>query len=330
MDDAGMDGGVGEDGEVLGIPMTLTRSVPRIDLPAGSEDAGHCFSWTLNNEASIWVNKVRFEATLGLHHSNWFFVRETTFPGDDGLWRCRDRSFDSVAAAVSGGVLFAQSTQAAGEEQAFPEGVAIRIPARSVIVGELHVLNTYGEDLDVEATMHLDTIPDHVVTTRLNGLAFDYLDLQLPPRMQSEFTMECDFSIPNAGPIDFGVHYILPHYHELGVGMRVEIIGGARDGDILWEGYNSIGEPLGDVFDPPLDLAGATGMRVTCLYDNPRDEVVRYGIGDQEMCLALLFTDSPWVWGGGNIMFGQGMEVANSDGTSYNEAPCSMVPFRPR
>ncbi len=134
MDDAGMDGGVGEDGEVLGIPMTLTQSVPRIDLPAGSENAGHCFSWTLNNETSIWVNKVRFEATLGLHHSNWFFVRETTFPGDDGLWPCPDRTLDSVAAPLPGVLLLVQSTPAAAVVLAFPERVAIPIPPRSSFV----------------------------------------------------------------------------------------------------------------------------------------------------------------------------------------------------
>lgn len=329
--DAGpLDGGTGPDGEVLGVPMTLSQNVPEMRVERGGEDTGQCFSWSLRNEDFLWVNRVRFEATMGLHHSNWFFVRETTYPGPDGLWRCRERSFDSVAAAVAGGVIFAQSTQAAGEEQAFADGVAVRIPPNSVIVGELHLLNTQPRDLRVEASMHLDTLPEHQVHTRLNGMAFDYIDLQIPARMQSEFTLDCDFSVPNAGPIDFGIYYILPHYHELGLGMRIELIGGARDGDILWEGYSSIGEPLGETFDPPLDLGGATGMRVSCLYDNPRDETVRYGVGDQEMCLALLFSDSRHIWGGGNVTFGQNVEVRREGGVSYNTAPCQMAPFRPR
>ena len=92
---------------------TLSTTLPDMPLEAGEEDASLCFSWTLDNATEVFVNTVRMEATRGIHHSNWFFVRPNVFQGEDGLWKCRDRGFDSVAAATSGGVLFAQSTQAA-------------------------------------------------------------------------------------------------------------------------------------------------------------------------------------------------------------------------
>ncbi|HJL01914.1 MAG TPA: hypothetical protein RMH85_33210 [Polyangiaceae bacterium LLY-WYZ-15_(1-7)] len=308
---------------------TLSTTLPDMPLEAGEEDASLCFSWTLDNATEVFVNTVRMEATRGIHHSNWFFVRPNVFQGEDGLWKCRDRGFDSVAAATSGGVLFAQSTQAAGEEQRFPDRTALRLPPLTRIVGQIHLLNTSPEPTTVEAAMHLDTLPVDAVETRLHGLAFDYLDLQIPPRMQSEFAMECDFAEQNGGPLDFRIYYALPHYHELGLGLRVELIGGPRDGEILWESFTPIGEPLGETFDPPLEVDGATGMRVTCVYDNPRDEVVRYGIGTQEMCLMLAFTDSRYIWGGGNLERGGNVEVAREEGVSYNEAPCRMVRYTP-
>lgn len=309
---------------------TLTQDFGPLELASGEERTSDCVAWSLGNETPIWVNAVRFEATPGIHHSNWFHVRPTTFPGPDGVFNCRERDFDSVIAAAAGGVLFAQSTQTASENQAFPAGMALRLPADAVVVADLHLLNTTPEDLRVDIHMELDLIAEEAVTTRLQGMAFDYVDLQLPPRMQSEFSMDCDFARSLGGPIDFRIYYTLPHYHELGVGMRLELIGGERDGEVLWESFSPIGEPWGQTFDPPLDPRGATGLRVTCVYDNPRDEVVRYGIGDQEMCLMLAFTDSRYVWAGGNLERGVNEEVAVSGGVSSNEAPCQIyaVPGR--
>ena len=308
---------------------TFSRELPVQTLRAGEEITRRCFSWDLGNETELWVNRIRFETTRGLHHSNWFFVRGPTYEGEEGIWPCRDRDFDTVAAAVSGGVLFAQSTQAAGESQAFPEGAALRIPPRARIVADLHLLNTYGEDVEVASSIAIDSIATENVHTRLNALAFDYPDLNIPPRSSSEFSMDCDFSEANRGPIDFDVYYALPHYHTFGKGMRLEIIGGERDGMILWEAFGTIGEPLGRTFTPALDLRGATGIRVTCAYDNPTDSVLHYGVGDQEMCVMLAFTDDNYVWGGGVLERGFDREVRN-DGTSYHEAPCQMVRYPAR
>lgn len=42
-------------------------------------------------------------------------------------------------------------------------------------------------------------------------------------------------------------------------------------------------------------LAGATGLRFGCEYENPRDVVVRWGFGDQEMCDVFGFIEAPFL-----------------------------------
>ncbi|MBO6935146.1 MAG: hypothetical protein JJ863_09220 [Deltaproteobacteria bacterium] len=330
VEDAIPDGGPIDLGPPVPGAQTFSTVIPDQELLAGEEVVNRCFSWEMNNETEIWVNRVRFETTRGMHHSNWFFIIGNLFEGEDGLWPCRERGFDTVAAAAAGGVLFAQSTQAAGETQAFPENTAMRIPPGARVVADLHLLNTYGEDVNVQSQIHVDTIPADAVETRLRPLAFDYLDLQIPPRSKSEFSMDCDFTEPNDGPLDFSLYYALPHYHALGSGMRLELVGGDRDGEIVWEAFGSIGEALGRTFDPPLDLSGANGIRVTCAYDNPTDQLVRYGVGDQEMCVMLAFTDSNRTWGGGVLERGGDEEVSNDGETSFHEAPCRMIPYASR
>jgi len=59
-------------------------------------------------------------------------------------------------------------------------------------------------------------------------------------------------------------------------------------------GYD--GQPDGKTFDPPIDVAaaGASGLSLTCAFDNPRDVAVCWGIGDQEMCVMLGFKKSKY------------------------------------
>jgi hypothetical protein len=107
-------------------------------MPAGSERSNDCESWTLHNEEPLYLNAVEMEATLGMHHSNWFFVPDTQYPGPDGTWACRSRNFEQGVASYLGGVFFAQSTQIQRETQQFPEGTVVVIPPHARVIGALH------------------------------------------------------------------------------------------------------------------------------------------------------------------------------------------------
>ena len=88
----------------------------------GQEVLGLCQSWTLGNETELWINTVELQQDEMSHHSNWTFVTDDKYEGPDGVWPCSDRNYDQLSAAVVGGVLYAQSTQATREVQRFPPG----------------------------------------------------------------------------------------------------------------------------------------------------------------------------------------------------------------
>ncbi|MFW6067743.1 MAG: hypothetical protein ACOC97_05340 [Myxococcota bacterium] len=326
--------GCADDGDDGVETETLARDLPPIPLPLGEEITGQCWSWTLHNEEPLYVHAVHMSATRGIHHSNWFYVDDDTYDAPDGsdgdgLWDCGDRGFDTVTTAASGGVLFAQSTQNIDETQQFLPGAALRLPPHARVVVDLHLLNTYQEDLNTEIHIELDTIPEEAVDTVLRGLAIEYVDLQIQPHKRSEFTVECEMSTFHwnllGRPLDLSLHYLLPHYHELGDLMRVEVLGGPADGELIYETTASIGEPLSAAMDPPYDLTGADGLRVTCGYDNPRDEEVGWGVGDQEMCVLFGFTDSEAMWGGGVLVDDDQSEIVEqTDELVRYEAPCTV------
>lgn len=294
---------------------SLSHEFPFLTVDARAELPDQCMSWTLNNDEPIWVNTVRSENEGAFHHSNWVYVPDTAFDGPDGNWTCDDRGFQQVAAANMGGVFFAQSTQSRTDEQRFPEGVAFEIPAHSRIIGQIHMLNLRAEPLDTQIRFDVFAIPDDAVQVRLRSMAFTNLALDIAPGVKTHARMDCALPDP-----DFDVYYVLPHYHELGETMRVSVIGGADDGLEVFRSTADYGDPLGGTLDPAIPVHGASKFRITCEYDNPRETNVGYGIGDQEMCVVLIYADIEKQAGGAAVV-NSGTQT-DDDGTHVTDANC--------
>jgi len=305
--------------------------VSTITVGAGVEDEDTCQSWTLNNATELWVNGISQTNEGGYHHANWFFVPDNQFDLPDGTWSCNDAAFSELQAALLGGYLFALSTQSQEEAQELPTGSAIRIPPYSRIIGSSHLLNAGTSD--VETTMHLriHTIPLVDVAAKMAPARIQYHDLDLNPNAQSSFTTEClvaqDHEDLFDAPLDYKLHYALFHYHQLGVYARLELAGGPNDGEViaLHEGY---GENFGQAFDPPIDLAakGALGLRYTCGFDNPRDQTVGWGIGDQEMCVVALQAETSLAFEG-DVPAGTADTEEIVDGEVQHGGPCALTAF---
>lgn len=259
----------------------------------GEEILGLCQSWTLNNPEEIWVNAVELEQDASSHHSNWMHVPSDIFDGPDGVWPCKERGYKQFTAALYGGVLYAQSTQAKHEVQKFPEGAATRIPPYSRIIGDVHILNTGDTDVTGHAKLSVYGLPKEQVTVKLAPFHMTYRALDIPPHATSRFTGECrlDDKFPSA-KLNMKVYYILPHTHALGTRFFFETVDGPAAGEPLIDisGFNS--EPRGRYYDPPVDITGASSLRFACEFTNPRDVSVGWGFGDQEMCEFLGFAES--------------------------------------
>ncbi len=299
-------------------------------VKGGEEVSGLCQSWTLGNETELWINAVELEQDEASHHSNWTFVPDTKYEGPDGVWPCDERGYDQLGAAVAGGVLYAQSTQAAREVQKFPDGAAVRVPPHARIIGDVHLLNTGTETVTGKVAMTLYAIPAAEVTAKLAPFHMTYEGLAIPPLASSRFHGSCkldeQFETQVGAPLSMRLFYALPHTHALGRRFFLEAVGGPRDGERLFDvtGYN--GEPRGRLYPEPIDLTGITGLAFGCEFENPRDETIHYGIGDQEMCEMLGFIES-------SVAFESRIDVAEPDGKDGDmqvfTGPCStlMIPW---
>lgn len=284
------------DGGAPVVPADLEHTFPLIDVGPGQEITGLCQSWTVDNPGNVFVNRIESHNDGSMHHSNWIWVPDTLYPGPDGTWNCADRGFDQIIAGAQGGVFFAQSTQSLSDTQQFPQGVAFEMPPRVRIIGDLHLLNTSAEPIQTQLHFDVFSIPSEEVTVPLQPMAFTNLALDIAPQMQTEAHMQCAAPQP-----DFDVYYVLPHYHSLGTAMRIDVAGGPMDGTALFDSEPTFGEPWGQTFDPPFAVRGATGLGVTCYYENPRTVPVGYGTGDQEMCVTLIYSSGRKAGGMANL-----------------------------
>jgi hypothetical protein len=318
------------DGTCQPIPgMALVHTFADFTTQPGDEVKGLCQSWTLGNDTELWVSTVELAQNAASHHSNWTFSPETKYPGDDGVWPCSDRNYNERDAALAGGVLYAQSTQATHEVQHFPNSAATRVPPHSRIIGDVHLLNATTQSVTGHTTLTLYTLPADEVKVKLAPFHLDYLALQIPPHAQSRFTGDCsvyqDFQVTYGTNVQMQIYYLLPHTHSLATRFFVDVMGGPRDGQhvIQIEGFNS--EAHGRAYDPPWDMSDADGFRFGCDYDNPRAVEVDWGFGDQEMCEVLGFADS-------KLAFEGLVETTKAEGndatTQLFGGNCVTLPFK--
>jgi hypothetical protein len=262
----------------------LTHTFPELNLAPNEEKTGVCQSWTLDNDEPLFVNRVVASNLGGLHHSNWIWVDDASYDGPDGTWPCDERGFEQVLAAAVGGVFFAQSTQARRDVQGFPPGAAFEMPAHARIIGDVHLLNVAAEPLTTSLRFDIFTLPASDVQVKLQPMAFTNTALDIAAAGDTSARMQCAVPQP-----DFDVYYVLPHFHENGLQLRVDVAGGERDGSNLFTSRGSFGDALGQVFDPPAQVRGAEGVVITCDYQNASAVRLGYGVGEQEMCVVLIY-----------------------------------------
>ncbi len=290
-----------DDGAVIEEPagdrrLTMRHAISPTEIEAGGETIG-CYSWTPGNETPLYVNAVEFANLGAFHHSNWFIVPDSVYEGPDGHWNCDDREFNELSAAMSGTVLFAQSTQAWTERVQFTEGAVIRIPAHARIVADVHLLNLAPQERETAAWLDLEVIHPYDVQTVLSPVQLTYFDLQIPAMSEIRFRADCGpWSQENPWVIpEMSIHYVLPHFH--GAGNYFDFRAGEADEvRVTVEGFDA--EALGQVFDPPVEIPAGPQISLTCGYRNGLSQPLTWGIGINEMCVALLLVDARAVYSG--------------------------------
>jgi len=235
-------------------------------MPAGQEGY-RCVRQTIDE--TIFVHEFYPIAPNGTHHT---VVTFTTTPAQpDGVVSC-DAATNAPDMIYGSGV--------GTEPLILPEGVAVEIPAGSQILVNLHLFNTSTEDITGNSGIEVVTMPEALVENRAEVILAGPLSFNIPA-MTSGHVIDGRCTMAD----DVTVFAVMPHMHQLGTAMRVEV-----GGELLFEGTYSFDDQRYHDIAPELNLSSGTRVDVSCTYDNPTSSTVGFGdSSNQEMCFALLY-----------------------------------------
>jgi hypothetical protein len=121
---------------------------------------------------------------------------------------------------------FAAAAQTAdAPDTVLPEGVAIRIPAGSVVLMNTHYLNATSEPIATDTRMNLYSIPDAAVKEEAGFLTF-YDPFIRVPAMGSAQSARMSCPVPS----DVNIVNVTSHMHRRGVHFEASVLGAGGKG----------------------------------------------------------------------------------------------------
>ncbi len=248
----GADGGGGSGGEVAKYTVLIAGEW---QLEPYSEEVAKRF--TVPIERDLYVRAIRPLSPEGTHHS--------------GLGISRLGKSTSVFAAGLG-----------TDALELPPGVALKLPAGSSLVLELHIFNPGGEPLSGTSGVEVIEVEERDVTETADVFLAGPIALELPPNAESTVRSTCIVGAP------YTLFALMPHMHQLGSHLRTVV---RRDGEeiVLHDEAFSFEQQTVRLLDP-IALSAGDQIVTECTFDNSTPLSVSWGeSSNDEMCFSVLY-----------------------------------------
>ncbi len=242
-------------------------------LEAGTEGYT-CARATIHDD--IYIGGFRAIAPLGTHHT----LLTVMPPGQGGTEP--DETFECNAATIGVNMIFGAGVGT--NELEFPEGVAVKLPAGSRLLLNLHLFNTSLEELGGLSGTEVKVIePEDVVHEAEIILAGKISGLVVEPGVTTQ-TGSCSMSH------DVNVFAVFPHMHQMGNHLKATAMPTEADPTVLVDAPYDFEDQLYYPVNPPLELLEGDPVEVECQYDNRTREAVSFGDSSlSEMCFVGLY-----------------------------------------
>lgn len=237
-------------------------------MPAGDEGY-YCVRKTIQED--LYISDFRAIAPEGTHHT---VLTMGSADGADGVTECGANTNHDAMIYGSG---------VGTNPFAFPEGVAIHIPAGTQLLLNLHLFNVSDGELVGISGTEVKAIPQsEVVHVAEQILAGKTIGLTVPQGESTQTgycTMDADVTVLS----------VSPHMHQLGT--HAKIVAELDSGDMTlhddaYDFYEQKVFPL----SPALEMKQGDRLRVECSYNNTTGSTVSFGDSStEEMCFAGIY-----------------------------------------
>ena len=233
----------------------------------------------LANAGDIYVNRIQTMMRPLSHHFVLYAIDPTMAPGFPCTpapnvvrdIRNPDGSMNLLNMIPMACHVFIAGAMSQTSDYQFPAGTALRLPASMSIDVNVHYVNRTSNEIPGEAYANLYTVPASSVVNVAHTLNLGNTNISLPAGKTT--TLSKTFTMSQLTTIIM----LTSHMHALGTRFQIQIVGGARDGELVYD--NTDWEhPQQLTFTQPIVLQKGQGLKSIITWNNTTDHTVTFGL----------------------------------------------------
>jgi hypothetical protein len=232
-------------------------------LAPGAENPNLCIQKPVTED--VYIHAIRPVHPPGTHHT---------------LLTVGTADQECITAVASG---FIYAAGVGSEGIVLPDGVALKLPAGSVLNLGLHIFNTGTTELSGTSAMEVVTMDAKDVVSVSDSVLAGPINFNLPAHQQTIVSDTCELTQ------DQSVYALFPHMHQLGTHIKTTVTASGVP-TVLHDADYTFNEQYQLPLDPILKLSAGDSINTECTYDNTSDRDATFGESStQEMCFSVLF-----------------------------------------
>lgn len=234
----------------------------------------------VGNTSEIYINRIKLQSRQNSHHMVLYDYRDKSkLPVLDQVRDLRnpDNGLNINTLIQMGNHIFLGGGTQSNQEYVFPEGTALLLPANYSMDLNPHYFNKTNTVLYGENYVNLYTTQKAKVKYVVKTIDFPNQNLNIPANkvtvISSDFTFKTNVKIVS----------LTSHTHKFGEKYIIKILGGARNGEVVYE--NTDWEhPAVINFTTPISLKKGEGLTSVVTYNNTSNQNITFGLtSDDEM-----------------------------------------------
>jgi hypothetical protein len=233
---------------------------------------------TSPNTSTVYVNKFTMQGRPNSHHFVLYGFQSTTLLPPANTLRDlynADASINITTFAQMQNHIFLGGGTDVNTTYTFPEGVALKVPPATALDLNAHYFNTQNSNLIGENYINMYTVSQANVVKEAQSINFANYNFSIPANSRKTITTDYKFNK------EVTVITLTSHFHKLGEKFQIKILGGTRNGEVVYE--NTDWEhPIVINLAKPIQLKAGEGLTSVVTYNNTTNKMVNFGLTSED------------------------------------------------